>query len=105
MGVGSARGVVVSGRWRRSSPSPSAGEITTDSSPAAMFVHVFPGQQGWQIIWGDYGLAAGVEDRPGRLGVRRADVGELAQQVVVRLEAGRGDLAVGQPGEAHAVDV
>src|SRR5256885_4622035 len=39
------------------------------------------------------------------LGVRQAEVGELVQQVVVRLEAGRGDLAVGQPGEAHAVDV
>src|SRR6185312_14661288 len=32
-------------------------------------------------------------------------VGEVGQQVVVGLEAGRGDLAVGQPGEAHAVHV
>src|SRR5205823_6394887 len=37
--------------------------------------------------------------------VGRAEVGELGQQVVVRLEAGRGDLTVGQPGEAQAVDV
>src|SRR5690242_17232200 len=37
--------------------------------------------------------------------VRRAEVGELGQQVVVRLEAGRRNLAVGQPGEAHAVHV
>src|SRR6266702_3755954 len=38
-------------------------------------------------------------------GVRHAEVGEVGQQVVVRLEAGRGDLAVGQPGKAQAVDV
>src|SRR6266478_9774739 len=42
---------------------------------------------------------------PGRLGVGRAEVGEVGQQVVVGLEAGRRDLAVGQPGEAHAVHV
>ncbi len=35
-------------------------------------------------------------------GVGRAEVREVGQQVVVRLEAGRGDLAVGQPGEAQA---
>src|SRR5580693_10054775 len=34
-----------------------------------------------------------------------AEVGEVVQQVVVGLEAGRGDLAVGEPGEAQAVDV
>src|SRR5258707_8832178 len=39
------------------------------------------------------------------LGVGEAEVGEGVQQVVVRLEAGRRDLAVVQPGEAHAVDV
>ena len=38
-------------------------------------------------------------------GVRHAQVGELRLQVVVRLEAGRRHLAVGQPGKAHAVDV
>src|SRR5271166_4967819 len=38
------------------------------------------------------------------LGVGRAEVGELGQQVVVRFEAGRGDLSVAQPGEAGAVD-
>src|SRR3984957_17452356 len=40
-----------------------------------------------------------------RLGVGRADEREVGQQVVVGLEAGRRDLAVGQPGEAHAVHV
>src|SRR5690348_6605019 len=39
------------------------------------------------------------------LGIGRAEVGEFGQQVVVRLEARGGNLAVGQPGEAHAVDV
>src|ERR1700729_3485990 len=38
-------------------------------------------------------------------GVGRTEVGEVGQQVVVRLEAGRRDLAVGQPGEAGAVHV
>ena len=38
-------------------------------------------------------------------GVGRAEVGEVGQQVTVRLEAGRGDLAVGQPGKAQAVHV
>jgi hypothetical protein len=41
----------------------------------------------------------------GRLAGGRADVGEVGRQVVVRLEAGRGNLAVGQPGEADAVHV
>src|SRR6516225_8171189 len=40
-----------------------------------------------------------------RSGVGRAEVGEVGQQVGVRLEALRGDLAVGHPGEAVAVDV
>ena len=35
----------------------------------------------------------------------RAEVGECGQQVVVRFEAGRRDLAVAQPGKALAVDV
>src|ERR1700733_12227358 len=35
----------------------------------------------------------------------RDEVGKVCQQVVVRLKAGRRDLAVGQPGEAHAVHV
>jgi hypothetical protein len=38
-------------------------------------------------------------------GVGRTEVGESGQQVLVRTEAGWRDLAVGQPGEAHAVDV
>src|ERR1700756_5228748 len=35
----------------------------------------------------------------------RGGGGKMGQQVVVRLEAGRRDLAVGQPGEAQAVHV
>src|SRR6266516_1330199 len=51
-------------------------------------------------------LAAGAKKTgPGWLGVGEAEVRELVQQVVVRLEAGRRDLAVAQPGKAHAVDV
>src|SRR5580700_11073709 len=39
------------------------------------------------------------------LGVGGAEVGELAEQVGVGFEAGRADFAVGEPGEAEAVDV
>jgi hypothetical protein len=39
------------------------------------------------------------------LGVGRAEVGELGEQVVVGFEAGRRDLPVAQPGEASTVDV
>ena len=43
--------------------------------------------------------------RLSQLGVRDAEVRELTQQVIVRPEAGRRGLAVGEPGEAHAVNV
>jgi len=36
--------------------------------------------------------AAGAEETAGAVRVRRAEVGEAGEQVVVRLEAGRGDL-------------
>ncbi len=39
------------------------------------------------------------------LGIRQAEERELGQEVVVRLEAVGGDLSVGQPGKADAVDV
>src|ERR1700751_5780923 len=75
-------------------------------SAAVMFVHVSQVNRGVGSSGGNYGLAAGSE-KIGLwgLGVRPAVVGELVQQVVVGLEAGRGDLAVGQPGEADAVHV
>src|SRR5215469_10401853 len=48
------------------------------------------------------GLRAGAVARSG---VGRAEVGEVGQEVGVGVEALRRDLAVGQPGEAVAVDV
>ena len=36
---------------------------------------------------------------------RHAEVGELALQIVVRLQPGGWNQAVGQPGKTHAVDV
>src|SRR4030088_1188375 len=37
--------------------------------------------------------------------VREAEVREILQEVVVRLEARGRDLAVAEPGESHAIDV
>src|SRR5450755_1453493 len=40
-----------------------------------------------------------------RLGFGWSDVGEVGQQVVMRVQASRGHLSVAQPGEAVAVDI
>src|SRR6516162_8973285 len=55
---------------------------------------------------GGLGLVAGAEKAGlDRLGVGRAEVGEVGQQVGVGYEACRGHLAVAQPGPPVAVDV
>src|SRR6476646_4007833 len=91
--------------WTASSGVPSGTRVVMVTRYS--MVRLLPGKaagQSW-IQFSD-GLAAGAEKiGPRRLGAGRAEVGEVAQQVVVRLEAGRRDLAVGQPGESQAVHV